>query len=433
MGDIIGYDNEGNPIYGEAPKKETGKSFNDAIKDLFWDVLGREPRPEELSAYSRDFGAKIDSDEEQIFFDRSQKEIQGRNDPILNLYKEATGGREPGLEEYRETRKELGGDISAEERAGFLESYVDPSFKEQYKTLSPSDPVYRLFSQELGRKPTLQEYRQFEGTFGATPTEQQRRAVRAVDPEVYGTRLIDQYRYMTGGQDPSEAQRRLVYQGGQENFTPQNLGEYLASQNLAGRDRYAPSVAPMFGGAYDPVQRAGYRFGYQDPFAQFSVPTQSQAPRVSQTMQMAGQSFYQPPSTPGVNYMNAPVNIAPITQGYQPVGMPQQTRSFPSQTTNLGSPAYTQPTQTQTTNLGSPAYTQPNPITLQISPQGIAGKGGRTSSALTRLCLHQIQQHSGPLQEKANESPPKKLKRLDSTKVEDKKWKAFNPRSEGYW
>jgi hypothetical protein len=40
MGDIIGYDNEGNPIYGEAPKKETGKSFNDAIKDLFWDVLG---------------------------------------------------------------------------------------------------------------------------------------------------------------------------------------------------------------------------------------------------------------------------------------------------------------------------------------------------------------------------------------------------------
>jgi hypothetical protein len=357
------------------PKKETGKSFNDAIKDLFWDVLGREPRPEELSAYSRDFGAKIDSDEEQIFFDRSQKEIQGRNDPILNLYKEATGGREPSFEEYRETRKELGGDVSAEERAGFLESYVDPSFKEQYKTLSPSDPVYRLFSQELGRKPTLQEYRQFEGTFGATPTEQQRRAVRAVDPEVYGTRLIDQYRYMTGGQDPSEAQRRLVYQGGQENFTPQNLGSYLAQQNLAGRSRYAPSVAPMSGGAYDPMQRAGYRFGYQDPFAQFSAPTQSQAPRVSQTMQMAGQSFYQPPSTPGVNYMNAPVNIAPITQGYQPVGMPsflggkgmpQQTRSFPSQTTNLGSPAYTQPTQT----------------TLQISPQGIAGKGGRTSSAL---------------------------------------------------
>ena len=25
MGDIIGYDNEGNPIYGEAPKKETPK------------------------------------------------------------------------------------------------------------------------------------------------------------------------------------------------------------------------------------------------------------------------------------------------------------------------------------------------------------------------------------------------------------------------
>jgi hypothetical protein len=102
---------------------------------------------------------------------------------------------------------------------GFLESYVDPSFKEQYKTLSPSDPVYRLFSQELGRKPTLQEYRQFEGTFGATPTEQQRRTVRAVDPEVYGTRLIDQYRYMTGGRDPTRSARDVLESipGGLEN------------------------------------------------------------------------------------------------------------------------------------------------------------------------------------------------------------------------
>jgi hypothetical protein len=339
MGDIIGYDNEGNPIYGEAPKKETGKSFNDAIKDLFWDVLGREPRPEELSAYSRDFGAKIDSDEEQIFFDRSQQEIKNRNDPILNLYKEATGGREPGLEEYRETRKELGGDISAEERAGFLESYVDPSFKEQYKTLSPSDPVYRLFSQELGRKPTLQEYRQFEGTFGATPTEQQRRAVRAVDPEVYGTRLIDQYRYMTGGQDPSEAQRRLVYQGGQENFTPQNLGEYLASQNLAGRDRYGASptagyVAKNLSSNINPFTRTQ---GY--------VPLSR--PNVSSTMNQAGGQYYQTPTSMGANYIGAPTNIAPITQGFQPVGMPQQTRSFPSQAANLGSGAYSQPTAVQ--------------------------------------------------------------------------------------
>jgi hypothetical protein len=41
-----------------ATKKETGKSFNDAIKDLFWDVLGREPRPEELSAYKKRFWCK---------------------------------------------------------------------------------------------------------------------------------------------------------------------------------------------------------------------------------------------------------------------------------------------------------------------------------------------------------------------------------------
>jgi hypothetical protein len=65
--EFTGLDEEGNPIYGKAPKPEAGKSFNDAIKDLFWDVLGREPRPEELSAYSRDFGAKIDPSEEKIF------------------------------------------------------------------------------------------------------------------------------------------------------------------------------------------------------------------------------------------------------------------------------------------------------------------------------------------------------------------------------
>jgi hypothetical protein len=31
------------PKYGDVPVKETGKSFDDAIKDLYWDVLGREP------------------------------------------------------------------------------------------------------------------------------------------------------------------------------------------------------------------------------------------------------------------------------------------------------------------------------------------------------------------------------------------------------
>ena len=385
MDEIIGYDDTGNPVYGEPKKPETGKAFNDAIKDLFWDVLGRAPDERELAAYRRDFGSKIDPDEEQIFFDRSRAEIVGRNDPILGLYQEATGGREPTLEEYRSTRKELGGDVSAAERASFLEQYVDPSFKQQYEGLSPSDPVYRLFQQEVGRKPTLAEYRQFEGTVGANPTEQQRIAARAADPEGYGTKLLDQYRYMTGGQEPTEAQKRMVYEAGVQNVTPQNMGAYLAQQNLAGRSRYAPSVSPMFGDAYDPMARAGYRFSYQDPFQQqFVAPTQYQAPRLSQTMEMAGQQFYQAPSTPGVNYMNAPVNIAPITQGYQPVGqptflggkgMPQQTRSFPSQTTNLNQPAYTQPTQT-----GSQSFA--NQPTLQISPQGIAGKGGRTSSAL---------------------------------------------------
>jgi hypothetical protein len=57
--EFTGLDEEGNPIYGKAPKPEAGKSFNDAIKDLFWDVLGREPRPEELSAYKRDLVQKL--------------------------------------------------------------------------------------------------------------------------------------------------------------------------------------------------------------------------------------------------------------------------------------------------------------------------------------------------------------------------------------
>ena len=51
MSRIIGYDGEGNPIYGAefddtgtaisptTTKKETGKSFNDAIKDLFWGLF----------------------------------------------------------------------------------------------------------------------------------------------------------------------------------------------------------------------------------------------------------------------------------------------------------------------------------------------------------------------------------------------------------
>jgi hypothetical protein len=371
---IIGYDDEGNPIYGEAPKKETGKSFNDAIKDLFWDVLGREPRPEELSAYSRDFGAKIDPDEEQIFFDRSQQEIQGRNDPILNLYKEATGGREPGLEEYRETRKELGGDISAEERAGFLESYVDPSFKEQYKTLSPSDPVYRLFSQELGRKPTLQEYRQFEGTFGATPTEQQRRAVRAVDPEVYGTRLIDQYRYMTGGQDPSEAQRRLVYQGGQENFTPQNLGEYLASQNLAGRDRYAPSVAPclavLMTQCKEPVS-----VWLSRSVCNKALSHAAQAQVYRNQCRLAGQRITRHRHQPlGANYIGAPTNIAPITQGFQPVGQPSVPSYYPQSFQPMGGRLVTVPTAVTDSKFGR-LHSQPTQH-VAVSPL-VAAKGGR--------------------------------------------------------
>jgi hypothetical protein len=386
-----------------SPKKETGKSFNDAIKDLFWDVLGREPRPEELSAYSRDFGAKIDSDEEQIFFDRSQQEIKNRNDPILNLYKEATGGREPGLEEYRETRKELGGDISAEERAGFLESYVDPSFKEQYKTLSPSDPVYRLFSQELGRKPTLQEYRQFEGTFGATPTEQQRRAVRAVDPEVYGTRLIDQYRYMTGGQDPSEAQRRLVYQGGQENFTPQNLGEYLASQNLAGRDRYGASPTAGYVAKNLPSN--------MNPFTRTQGYVPLSRPNVSSTMNQAGNSITRHRHQWGLITLERPLIL----------------HQLPKVSSRLDSLLCRVTTHNHSNQWAARAGFSSN-----RSPEAKSYPVNKRLHNSFNQWAARVYQERLP-ERVVNESPPKKPKRLDSTKVEDKKWKAFNPRSEGYW
>ena len=78
MSNIIGYDNEGNPIYRAdyddmgnvipptiAPKKQTGKSFDDAIKDLYWDVLGREPDAAGLEAYKKAFGAEISPEEER--------------------------------------------------------------------------------------------------------------------------------------------------------------------------------------------------------------------------------------------------------------------------------------------------------------------------------------------------------------------------------
>jgi len=311
MANIIDYDESGSPIYGPEPK-ETGKPFDDTIKDLFWDVLGREPTNRELKIYRRDFGTKIDPDEEQIFFDRSQQEIQGRNDPILNLYQEI-GVRSPSLDEYRTTRKQLGGDVSEEEKSSFLESYVDPAIRETYETITASDPVYRLFSQELGRKPTLQEYKQFQGTIGASPTDEQRMAVRSSDPETYKTRVLDQYRYMTEGYGPPPDQMSRL-EASPERYNIDEIGADLAKFNLYNRQRYGASPTAGYIAQNLPSNLT--------PFTRTQGYVPLTRPNVSASMNLAGQQYYQTPTSSGVNYMGAPTNIAPITQGFQPVGMP---------------------------------------------------------------------------------------------------------------
>jgi len=114
MANIIGYDESGNPIYGAefdesgnplAPNvtpKDTGKRFDDAIKDLYWDVLGREPDEAGLEFYRKQFGRQISPEEEQQFYRTTESELQGRGegagDPLYNLYTQNLG-RAPSLEE----------------------------------------------------------------------------------------------------------------------------------------------------------------------------------------------------------------------------------------------------------------------------------------------------------------------------------------------
>jgi hypothetical protein len=68
----VGYDETG-PIYGDVPVKESGKRFDDAIKDLYWDVLGREPDAAGLAAYKQAFGSQISPQEEQEFYRYRQR------------------------------------------------------------------------------------------------------------------------------------------------------------------------------------------------------------------------------------------------------------------------------------------------------------------------------------------------------------------------
>jgi hypothetical protein len=148
--EFTGLDEEGNPIYGKAPKKETGKSFNDAIKDLYWDVLGREPDAAGLEAYKKAFGAEISPEEEQEFYRTAKEELrnrgEGAGDPLYKLYAQNLG-RAPTLEEYRKSREQFGGDVSGEEEQQFFEQEVVPDLRRR------QDPIFQLYQEELGRTP----------------------------------------------------------------------------------------------------------------------------------------------------------------------------------------------------------------------------------------------------------------------------------------
>jgi hypothetical protein len=343
MNEIIDYDNEGNPIYG--PPKETGKSFNDSIKDLFWDVLGREPRPEELSAYRRDFGAKIDPSEEKIFFERSQQEIQGRDDPILNLYKETTG-REPTFDEYRATRKELGGDVSAEEKTGFMDQIFQ---KETLPGLRQrQDPLFQLYRDELGRDPDAAGYRYYQEQFG-NPTvidDEMRRKFLAGGGQEVTSRIPDAFRTLMG-RDPTQQEiQELSRNVGTLN--PEQMGEYLATKNRAFTPRYGANPLADYVAQNLPSNLT--------PFTRNQGYVPLTKPNVSASMNLAGQQYYQTPTASGVNYIGAPVNIAPITQGFQPVG-------FPSSIGGKG--AYQQQAPQQFQSMGGKG-----------APRPITGKGG---------------------------------------------------------
>ena len=346
-GHIIGYDGSGNPIYqaiyddqgyqiddmgnriDPAKAKETGKGFDDAIKDLFWDVLGREPRPEELSAYSRDFGAKIDPSEEKIFFERSQQEIQGRDDPILSLYKETTG-RDPTFEEYRETRKELGGDVSAEEKTGFMDKVFQaetlPGLRQR------QDPLFQLYRNELGRDPDAAGYRYYQEKFGqpAYITDQMRKEFLGGGGFGGSREIPDQlgsaFRDLMGRDPTSREKSELASRVGTLN--QDQLGNYLASQNLASRNRYGASPNAGYIAQNLPSNLT--------PFTRTQGYVPLSRPNVSASMNVAGQQYYQTPTSMGANYIGAPTNIAPITQGFQPVGQPSVPSYYPQSFQPMG-------------------------------------------------------------------------------------------------
>lgn len=324
---IIGYDDSG-PIYGQATPKESGKSFDDAIKDLYWDVLGREPDAEGLAAYKKAFGSKINPTEEEIFYKNAFPELQSRNDPLYKLYAENLQ-RGPSLEEYRSARREFGGDVSAQEEQQFFEQNVVPQLRQR------QDPIFQLYQNELGRTPDVGGYRYYQDQFGQPTVITDAMRKQFLEGGGYGgsREIPDQmgsaFRELMGRDPTDQEKQELSARVGTLN--QDQLGQYLANKNLASRSRYGANPLADYVAKNLPSNLT--------PFTRTQGYVPLTRPNVSASMNLAGQQYYQTPTASGVNYIGAPVNIAPITQGFQPVGQP----SVPSYYQPMGYPQPFQP------------------------------------------------------------------------------------------
>lgn len=342
--------------------EETGKSFDDAIKDLYWDVLGREPDAAGIEYYKKQFGGKISPEEEQKFYRTAQEELRGRGegagDPLYNLYAQNLG-RAPTLEEYRKSREQFGGDVSGQEEQQFFEQEVVPGLRQR------QDPLFQLYQQELGRNPDIGGYRYYQEEFGqpAYITDQMRKEFLAGGGYGGSREIPDQmgsaFRELMG-RDPTDREKQeLSARVGTLN--PDQLGNYLANQNLAGRSRYGASPTAGYVAKNLPSN--------MNPFTRTQGYVPLSRPNVSASMNVAGQQYYQTPTSLGANYIGAPTNIAPITQGFQPVGMPS---------TIGGKGGFQFQPQSRSQELSSQqAPTQQfQPMGGKGVPRAITGKGG---------------------------------------------------------
>jgi hypothetical protein len=102
-------------------------------------------------------------------------------------------------------------------------------------------------------------------------------------------------------------------------------------------------------------------------------------PNVSASMNVAGQQYYQTPTSLGANYIGAPTNIAPITQGFQPVGQPSVPSYYPQSFQPMGGKGGFQ-FQPQSRSQELPSQQAPTqqfqPMGGKGVPRAITGKGG---------------------------------------------------------